>query len=80
MPDREFLLLEAIRRLDTAYHQLWGAVCEIKPEWKAGSVFNRYYKQFSTIMERVSGEIVPLVLAPCGVCRDPNCPEPNAKH
>jgi hypothetical protein len=56
--DREFLLMEAIRRLDAVYCQLWGCMCakNAATNRDGEEVFTAGYRQFASIMERLTGE------------------------
>lgn len=61
MSERERLLREAIRRLDTAYHQLWGMVCAKDIGTTGGekgrAVFEGYYREFHRIMKKANGKL-----------------------
>ena len=82
MSDREFLLMEAVRRLNAVYCQLWGCMCENNRNTdRAGEeVFTDGYKRFTDIMERLTGEAWAVVeLKPAAPTR-PDCPPPRLRR
>lgn len=81
MADRELLLMEAIRRLDTAYCQLWGAVCaHSETADRAGmEVFCGYYREYRDLMDKIVDDAEPVKLTPAAATPQRNAFRPVAR-